>query len=116
MVSSSKSSKIKCACCTNEIKETDIKIIELDTEKEIECEHCSLHLPAKELEDHVSKCSKYLEKIEADIKNNKFIAIKPTVNRATFQCPFCETKNLERKNLLSHIHGSHGEGPGVCPI
>ena len=39
-----------------------------------------------------------------------------TVNRSTFKCFYCDTKNLSRANLIEHIRNQHGNKSGVCPI
>ncbi|CAI2379128.1 unnamed protein product [Moneuplotes crassus] len=116
MKNESKGDNIVCAYCTNEIKEGELNTTDLDGDKEVTCEHCGGMFIAKEFQEHLNNCKVYLQTIEEDIKKNKFKDIQKTVNRSTFKCPFCESKNLERKDLITHVEYEHGDCPGVCPI
>ena len=45
----------------------------------------------------------------------------PTQNRSTFTCPYCQMKNLPRKDLVDHVNSKHSRVPPsqrqvVCPI
>lgn len=59
------------------IEEADLKVTKQDVDKEIECEHCSQKVVAKDYDDHLNDCETYKSKIKADIEKNKFAEVQP---------------------------------------
>eukprot|EP00349_Pseudokeronopsis_sp_Brazil_P001981 CAMPEP_0202961392 /NCGR_PEP_ID=MMETSP1396-20130829/5442_1 /ASSEMBLY_ACC=CAM_ASM_000872 /TAXON_ID= /ORGANISM="Pseudokeronopsis sp., Strain Brazil" /LENGTH=128 /DNA_ID=CAMNT_0049681165 /DNA_START=271 /DNA_END=657 /DNA_ORIENTATION=+ len=79
---------------------------------------CGKVLLLKEYNDHYSACGIKKQEVQAAVQQTVISEnqVKKTVNRSTFNCPFCDQKNLDREDLVEHVGKRHKRLPGVCPI
>lgn len=79
---------------------------------------CQAVVKVTQLDQHSLSCQACLQKAQASIAATvvpKDQVIK-VVNRSTYTCPICQTPNLPREQLLSHVAQNHHRSSGVCPI
>ncbi|XP_067651315.1 E3 ubiquitin-protein ligase RNF166-like [Haliotis asinina] len=84
------------------------------------CQWCGQQMAVYNLRDHMEKCT------SADHSIPQFRPVRQTSqpvpsnipNRSTFQCPYCEEKNLESLALVKHCNEQHRHCPQqvVCPV
>ena len=55
----------------------ELKITELDTEKEVTWEYCDSKMTAQDYETHLLSCEDYKITLQADIEKNKFKEVQP---------------------------------------
>eukprot|EP00357_Protocruzia_adherens_P034563 CAMPEP_0115038236 /NCGR_PEP_ID=MMETSP0216-20121206/43291_1 /TAXON_ID=223996 /ORGANISM="Protocruzia adherens, Strain Boccale" /LENGTH=143 /DNA_ID=CAMNT_0002418603 /DNA_START=265 /DNA_END=696 /DNA_ORIENTATION=+ len=65
---------------------------------------------------HSAKCDSVAANTKEAAEKLKIDDPKPSINRSTFTCPSCQTKNLDRAGLIEHFGQKHRGGSGVCPI
>ena len=74
------------------------------TEIHIMCE-CSQPISVLEFNDHSESCQAHQDYLKQEISKtvipaNEVIQVK---NTSTYNCPHCDTKNLDRLGLIDHI-------------
>lgn len=105
--------KPNCPICRQDFTEEDVKPEKLQ-KISVLCK-CGLVLPRKQFNSHKSNCfGKIFQEVQKFEASKKHI---PKVNRSTFSCSQCNTRNLDRVGLIEHYRKYHrGDSWGVCPI
>lgn len=77
---------------------------------------CGITLNLFDWNNHIAKCSLSNQTMQQNIKKNIVSNVKENINRSTFNCTLCKSKNFDREGLIAHVTKSHKRTNGVCPI
>ncbi|KAK2151473.1 hypothetical protein LSH36_362g04047 [Paralvinella palmiformis] len=84
------------------------------------CPDCGHMMTLASLRTHSATCphrNKNLPQF-APVAETKQPIPRDVPNRATFQCPYCQERNLSIEGLLKHCNSQHRNAPAhvVCPV